>query len=513
MKITKIFAVASLSVAMLLPSCKKSFLDVEPVEYISEVQKEEYEKNPEILAQLLDAQTMAIYNALYERPLRGGDCYFGLRAWQLATDMMCEDIAYQNYNWFEWDYQLDFFNAPWGRTAATWKTFYNVVATSNRILANYFEGKKITSKELLSKEATIRGLRGLAYFNLVNAYQFTYKGHEDALGVPLVLKPSDSNLPRAKVKDVYAQIIKDLTFAVDNGVATDVRTDFDKNVAAAFLAKVYAQMEEWEQVVKYAGIAKSGAMDVVSAPCRAWNVEASPDILFGYSVNETNTALWGSFYSHVDIYQPCYAGAGGNKKMIYSNLYAAIPKTDSRRKLFISPELFKFENNQVIFIDTEIPELKEEQALYRRVASKTSLPPMPFDQLKYANTGEGCTGDYCYLRVQDPILLEIEGKIELNQLGEAEALLNAFVQKRNPQFVAPKTQDELRQAVRLERRIELWMEGTSFLDVRRWKVPCNRPKDSNHGKPGQYNLGDPFFVFELPQFEMDANPNLVQNAR
>ena len=50
------------------------------------------------------------------------------------------------------------------------------------------------------------------YLNLVQIYQFTYAGHENALAVPIVTeKMSDEemqNNPRATVQQVYDQIMK-----------------------------------------------------------------------------------------------------------------------------------------------------------------------------------------------------------------------------------------------------------------------------------------------------------------
>ncbi|MFR5269905.1 MAG: RagB/SusD family nutrient uptake outer membrane protein [Hoylesella buccalis] len=55
---------------------------------------------------------------------------------------------------------------------------------------------------MLAAKGEALALRGIAYFHLVNFYQHTYKGHEAALGVPLALKSTDQNLPRATVQEV-----------------------------------------------------------------------------------------------------------------------------------------------------------------------------------------------------------------------------------------------------------------------------------------------------------------------
>ena len=122
--------------------------------------------------------------------------------------------------------------------------------------------------------------------------------------------------------------------------------------------------------------------------------------------------------------------------------------------------------------------------------------------------------DYCYIRVQDPILLEIEAQIEQNKLGEAATNLNTFAQKRDPRFVAASTQEELRAQVRFQRRIELWFEGTNWFDMKRWKLTINRDvPNTNHTVVFTVATDDPKFYHMIPISEIEANPKLTQNPR
>ena len=52
-------------------------------------------------------------------------------------------------------------------------------------------------------------LRALCYFHLIQFYQQTYIGHEQAPGVPLYITPTTSSTPgnpRGTVEEVYARI-------------------------------------------------------------------------------------------------------------------------------------------------------------------------------------------------------------------------------------------------------------------------------------------------------------------
>ena len=137
-----------------------------------------------------------------------------------------------------------------------------------------------------------------------------------------------------------------------------------------------------------------------------------------------------------------------------------------------------------------------------------------FDQLKFIAGEDGMEQDYCFIRVQDPILLEIEAQIEQNKLTQAAANLNAFAQKRDPAFVAATTQADLREQVRFQRRIELWFEGTNWFDMKRWKLTINRDvPNTNHPVVFTMATDDNKFYHMLPISELESNPNLTQNPR
>ena len=137
-----------------------------------------------------------------------------------------------------------------------------------------------------------------------------------------------------------------------------------------------------------------------------------------------------------------------------------------------------------------------------------------YDQLKFIAGEDGMEQDYCYIRVQDPILLEIEAQVEQNKLAEAATNLNTFVQKRDPRFMAASTQEELREQVRFQRRIELWFEGTNWFDMKRWKLTINRDvPNTNHTVVFTVATDDPKFYHMIPISEIEANPKLTQNPR
>ncbi len=475
-------------------SCQDDFLDAEVTRNVTQERHNELIQDSENAPKVAKAAIAKTYEVFQQSfPSRGGHDSFGLRAFQLATDMMCEDITIGGPQWFMYDYQQINNEPNYRRTHTTWGIYYSIISKINLHLETFF-AKESKEPAILAAKGEALAIRGIAYFYLVNFYQHTYKGHEKDLGVPLTLKSTDSNLPRATVQEVYDQIIKDLTFAVEHATETGEHTDVDRSVAAAYLAKVYAQMEDWQNVEKYADIAIKGGADIVSAPGRSWSI-GEGDILWGYDVNAQTSTLWASFWSHMDQMLPRGYAAGGDHKMIHNLLYDKIPVNDSRRKLWVN--------------NTDFPEVAKQ---LKSTSPNETLEMNDFDQLKFVAGNAQLEQDYCFLRVQDPILLKIEAEAELGNVAGAKTLLEEFVKKRNPDFVAPSGKDELIEEIRFQRRIELWGEGTNWLDMKRWKLPIDRTgTGTNHWQKNLINTDDNNFYHKIPQGEIEANPNLVQN--
>lgn len=524
----KTLLIAALGVG-LLSSCSKDYLSPEVKDYITADHLKELAADPSVASDLVESNLTAIYNRIQTIPdneINGDQC--GFKGYQLRTDMFTEDIAYTGLqrDWFNWEYVYDNFHADWRWTADEWFMMYDVVSKCNIILRDYFaeEPKDDATKAI---KAEPLALRGITFFNLVNFYQATYKGHEDAMGVPLTLTPEDDKLPRATVREVYEQIIKDLTYAVEYGAVTDKNTDADRAVAAAYLTKAYACMEDWANVEKYAKIAQEGHSDVVPKLPMGWSVN-NADVLWGADVTPATSEMWWSFWSHMDPMIPFYCGHNQEKSM-YNWLYEQMGKEDVRRTLYVNhiqyPEIAKaygYEPHDVelgVFNDNGEPVMGPDgKQLTEKVFTNFDYTALKFVSPEGANT------DYCYIRIQDPILMEIEAINEQGRTGEAAQKLAAFVTKRDPGFVAATDQSALRDQIRIQRRIELWGEGTTWLDFRRWDLMVDRSKPatlhdgstlkSNHTFiTDPISLNDIHYIHQLPQREVNNNKNLKQDPR
>ncbi len=117
------------------------------------------------------------------------------------------------------------------------------------------------------------------------------------------------------------------------------------------------------------------------------------------------------------------------------------------------------------------------------------------------------------LRYADVLLMKAEALNELGKTSDAEEPLYQ-VRKRagltNRGDVEGLTQDQMRDKIRQERRIELAFEGHRWFDMIRWDNG-QYALDFLHSI-GKINASQKHLLFPIPQKEIDTNPNLKQNT-
>jgi hypothetical protein len=117
------------------------------------------------------------------------------------------------------------------------------------------------------------------------------------------------------------------------------------------------------------------------------------------------------------------------------------------------------------------------------------------------------------MRSGEMYLIEAEALARLDKPVEAAAVLESLVKPKNALYVAPLIKDALIAEILLQRRIELWGEGFSLLDIKRLKQGLNRPSGTGNHQPAVavvYTLPaeDKTFLYRIPQAEIDANASI-----
>lgn len=202
-------------------SCQK-ILDTHPTDFIS---PGAFYKTPEQLQSALNG----VYNSLGRQEVYGNNYLY-----MFNTNT---DESYGRTVELTTSYQYDASDA---KNELFWKGLYAGIAQANLLLAN-LEGVEMDKepKDVIKGQALF--LRGFQYFMLVSNYG----------DVPLILQPAASvtavNIARAPMKEVYAQITKDMIEAeallqTQTATALGAGGKVTRTAVQGMLARVYLYM-------------------------------------------------------------------------------------------------------------------------------------------------------------------------------------------------------------------------------------------------------------------------------
>ena len=147
------------------------------------------------------------------------------------------------------------------------------------------------------------------------------------------------------------------------------------------------------------------------------------------------------------------------------------------------------------------------------------LSPERVRVMKYnQRPGQKNVSDIKMMRVSEMYFIRAEAYAQpgaQQNLEAAEADINAI---RGVRFMTPEPASfgnsaEALEAIRAEKRLEFVYEGHRFFDLKRAGLPVNRIPEDIDGATTSDNLPatSHMFIFPIPQAEMFANENMVQN--
>ncbi len=499
----KLFYILPLVGLLSLGSCSDE-LNTEPTDKVS---------GSTIFADVTSAQ--AALNGLYRLMYVAGwssswgteNC--GQTAIQLLADLMGEDhLMYsQGQGWFYEDYRLNVhgdYAGKSGRSYAIWNYFYTMVSNVNYIIAaEESMGGDPEEKDNIIGQAY--AMRAYSYFYLIQLYQQTYKGHEDAPGVPLYTEPTQAGSignPRGTVKGVYEQINSDLTTAIDllAGKTQAHSSHIDYYVANGIKARVNLVQHNFDVAASAAAEAlkKPGLTLATVAELGGNNNVNVSDMMWGDQIITDHSQGYAGFFSHMDADAPdMYASKA--PQCISSGLYKLIPDTDQRKAWWRGA-------------------LQEEGT-----GSMVSYCQLKFKMADYSTR----TGDYLLMRAEEMVLIKAESECHLGQYDQARKTISELGYLRDSGFAArlearmdasTYNQDSnlplvtLMDEILFQRRLELWGEAGRIFDLQRLGLGYNRVYEgSNHTETvttKDTSAGSDLFILPLPQSELDGNENI-----
>jgi hypothetical protein len=472
-KILNIFLVAIL---FIVASCSEDYLETSPTNKISD---------QDVFKTADGAQTVIDGVLRDMREYRSNHDQFGVKAIDLAIDLMGEDIAVGRFHWFGWDHRLENRNATYRRTNYIWRQFYRIIYNMNEVINKIDDATASDDKIKGNLKAQALTLRGYAYFQLVQLYQHTYKGHEEDAGVPVYTEFIIEGGPREKVKDVYTRITADLDEAItlfaSNDKARRHISDPTAKVAKGIRARVALVMNDWAKAAQMASEARTGSSIMTPAEySKGFDSHVEQNWMWGLEINDEQSTIYASWFSHMDLTIGGYAGLGYSPKYMSLALYNQMNDNDVRKSRIVNQGSGKLAN------------------------------------LKFAsgNGGKEFAADYVMMRPEEMLLIEAEAKARQGNDADAQALLKELRDNRYAVAEAvTATGQALLDEILLERRIELWGEGFRLLDIKRLKIALDRT-GSNHTSSIAFNMQLPAesekFLYKIPQDEIDSNNNITE---
>lgn len=511
--------------ALAVVSCSDMDEQIQEGSYLSADQMQE---STEAIPERVDAAFAGMYNMMGEPysvfGASGRADDWGIPMIMLSLDAEGSDLwmANSDYNWFSTCGELSSRDANYANPYIRYVLPYKQIGIINEFVASIAADTQ--DENLIYKLAQARAMRAFDYMLLVPYFQFNYQTSKDLPSIPVLSAGVDyANNPRASVETVYSLIMDDLNYAVGalEGFERTNKAHIDQKVAYGLRARAYMNMGMYAEAAADAAKAIEGytpaTMEELAAGSRFCDINEA-NWMWGVTLTEDQVrngvlatpASWFSPFSGTG-----YSAACAVTPSINTLLYDKIPATDVRKQWWLdencySPLLETTTWNGVTGID-----------IATLVIEDWKVPFTPYNNVKFTmKDGTGSTfnsSDYPLMRVEEMILVEIEGLAKSGSTGEAQTKLENFVKTyRDPNYSATASGRTLENEIWYQRRVELWGEGFAVSDLMRLNKPMVRFHDTNPGSfpdAFAFNMAadDPWRLMRFPQTEMNTNAGIVDN--
>lgn len=404
--------------------------------------------------------------------------------------------------YYEMTYQTA---SEFNTSTVSWQSPYVVIGRANRIIAAAESGNLSDEAEagdiIDQYAAEALTLRALAHFDLVRIFGKPYTADQGAsLGVPLVTTVLESSVKPARnsVKEVYDQVVKDLTDAISSGALTTETEPGYVSLwsAKAILSRVYLNMGDYanalavaEDIINHSG----AALWTRDQYLKAWDAATPNESEFLFRLNISGSTDNNDLNGIGNL-----QGRDGYKEMVatksFVDMLTADPN-DIRNDIFLpataDKEVATFGTNKVF-----LNKLRGQGGNLRNV---TIVP---------------------IIRLSEVYLTAAECAFRTNDKAKAVKYLNELVKNRTTTEASLVTESDITlDRILKERRKELIGEGQRYFDalrcnekIVRYTSEADKGWHKTLSKEAQSFDRDYFkAISAIPQSEINANPNIEQN--
>ncbi len=351
-----------------------------------------------------------------------------------------------------------------------WETAYDAINMANTVIGALDVVKDADLKRQLEGEALF--MRGIMHFELVRLFALPWGATADNTQLGVVIKTTATknevdagmSYPRNTVKEVYAQIITDLTNAVTL-LPEENPKRVTKYTALAFLSRVYLQQQNY-----------AAARDAANAVIESGYFSLNASVTAVFTNKDTKESIW-----EIQQNEQNNAGTANNGMATFYASLPGIGRADVRI------------NDDFVANSYPLDDLRQILWYYQGTGARPNHT--------YCSKWTSFSQNLPVVRLAEMYLTRAEGNLEMGTNvgatpGEDMAMVKNPLRTNSTAPASPTLDD-----VRNERFIELAFEGQRIHDLRRLRMPT-----------GIYEWNSPKLVMPIPQREIDATSGvLVQN--
>lgn len=402
----------------------------------------------------------------------------GLTGWATVMNLTYVERPTSAYNYYAWHY------------------CYQQIVNANRILDKIDDVPGNEDERNLYKAQALV-YRAQAYLNLVKFYSRRWSDRQgESRGVVLRLEPTTDEMPASSLKTVYAQIYEDLDLAIQL-FTTSKQAGYDRDdvylpnldVAYAVYSRAALNREDWSTALTMAENAmKNYSIMGIDEYTSGFNTANKEWIWEAYN-DASQTIFYYGFFCY-NSSSSSSSSSRSNPPSISRELINQIPESDSRRELFAIPtedEITEFnsisgkgfnastyEVTKGQFYDRIMSE-KKDKLYYDSSKKQITTKIFPYMAFKYIPSASSAgDGELCLYRKAEMLYNAAEAAYMLNQTGKAQNYLADAVEPYQAGYSCNKTGEDLLNEIKLYRRFDLFAEGFSWNDCKRWGIPMVR---------------------------------------
>ena len=433
-----------------------------------------------------------------------------------------------------------------------WYYYYLIIGNANAVINRIDKAEGLQEmKDFLKAEALT--FRAYSFFRLSEFYCLPWARSNNGATDGIVLRTKEvskaggeTDMALSTLAKTYEQIYDDLDEALNlyesSGLtrddiywdATSTISFPDAPVAHAIYARAALTRKDYAIAKKHAALARENFPLMDKNTYYSGFCSPSSEWIWGV-YNDASETIW---YYGWQLFMACngYYAQQGINVCINRDLIESFADSDIRKGLFLTESTFLPEDGSQAFLDVVSQtsrnannfntKTEEGKAAYRKAnqyakgaVASAATQPYAYASLKFQATAQPAVGCQPIFRASEMLLIEAEANYYLStDPTDAQNSLKELnlTSGRDPQYTCTATGEDLLKEIKKYRRLELWGEGFSWYDCKRWGDPVVRPSIAEGGNYSQFisgtygfdkagNYDETFWKWIIPNRESDYN--------